>query len=165
MALLKHLAIHYLTIHFLLILTSALPGPSPGLSLNPRADAFWRGWALSHTGDCPADTKGCGKGQCCPDDSYCYTTSDTLSNICCPTGYDCAYHIALDSRCADTDWVLWTTRHDPICCLPGQLGVQPAPDDWYGECVPGTSKVPAASLATKVSKLHAEMKPLVDEAF
>ena len=48
--------------------------------------------------------------------------------------------------------VLWTTRHDPICCLPGQIGVQPAPDDYYGKCVPGTSKVPATSLATKVGK-------------
>jgi len=144
----KHLLRHLLTIQFLFSLISALPGPAPALI--PRADAFFRGWALSEPGSCPNNTFRCGKAQCCPDDSYCYTTSDLLSNICCPYGEDCAYHVALDSRCADTTWVLWTTDHDPICCLPGQLAVQPAPTAYYGSCVPGTSSVPTASLATKV---------------
>jgi hypothetical protein len=160
MASLKLLVCQLITLHFLITLTSAHPGPNPGLSLAERANAFHRGWALSEPVTCPDDTFRCGKGQCCPNDSYCYTTSDTLSNICCPTGEDCAYHIALDSRCADTSWVLWTNHHDPICCLPGQLGVQPAPTDYYGKCVPGTSKVPAASLATKVCRPQAGLKIL-----
>lgn len=125
--------------------------PRPGPDLVARDDAFSRGWALaSWNADCPDGTFRCGRGSCCPNDAWCYTTSDTESNICCPDERDCAYHIALDSRCANTSWVLWTTNLDPICCLPGQEGVQPADGNTYGDCVAQNSSIPTASVATKV---------------
>jgi len=159
----KYLFLHLVSIQILFILTGALPGPAPALA--PRADAFFRGWPLSEPDSCPDSTFRCGKAQCCPNAAYCYTTTDLLSNICCPSGgdngdEDCAYDIALDSRCANTSWVLWTSNHNPICCLSGQLAVQPASTQYYGSCVPGTSSVPAASLATKIGSGPTVTAPL-----
>ena len=120
-----------------------------------RDDGLIRGWAMAipTNAKCPGNTGLCGESSCCPEGSWCYTESDTYSNLCCPYGPDknCAYQVALDNRCADVNWVLWKTKHDPICCLKGQKGVQPAAGDDYGTCVPSSSKVPAASLATKAS--------------
>jgi hypothetical protein len=146
----KYLVQRLLIILPLSNLITALPGPVPAPALVPRADAFHRGWPLAEAGTCPSDTFRCGKAQCCPSDSWCAESTDLLSNICCPYDDDCAFFVALDSRCADTSWVLWTSNHDPICCLPGQLAVQPASTEYYGHCVPGTSKVPKKMLATKV---------------
>jgi hypothetical protein len=143
---------------FLLTLAAGRVGsPVPGAQDLPhlkRADGLIRGWAMAipTTAKCPANTFLCGESSCCPNGSWCYTTLDTNSNICCPNGpnLDCGYQVALDSRCADINWVLWKTNKDPICCLKGQKGVQPAPNEDYGTCVPSASKVPIASLATKV---------------
>jgi len=129
-------------------LERAVQGPNHDLKRD--TSPLYRGWALAIATDCPADTLRCGKATCCPNDAYCGTEQNTNSNICCPGAAGCGFQVALDSRCADTSWVLWETNKDPICCLPGQQGVQPAPADYYGKCVPAASSVPAASLATKI---------------
>ncbi|KIW35711.1 uncharacterized protein PV07_02393 [Cladophialophora immunda] len=111
---------------------------------------LYRGWALSIPTECPKNTFRCGKATCCPDNSWCGTEQNTNSNICCPEEAGCGFQVALDSRCADTSWVLWETNKDPICCLEGQTGVQPAAADYYGKCVPAASSVASESLATMI---------------
>ncbi|KAJ9616719.1 hypothetical protein H2200_000438 [Cladophialophora chaetospira] len=129
-------------------LERAVQGPNHHLKRD--TSPLYRGWALAIATACPANTYRCGKASCCPEDSYCGTEQNTNSNICCPEAAGCGFQVALDSRCADTSWVLWETNKDPICCLPGQQGVQPNLADYYGKCVPAASSVPAASLATKI---------------
>lgn len=125
--------------------------PPAGYVVKRDDDIPIRGWALAIADTCPDGTGRCGKASCCPYGSYCDDTADTNSNFCCPSSLGCGFQLALDSRCADVTWTLWSTNKDPICCLAGQQGTQPASDEYYGRCVPGLSAVAQSNLATKVT--------------
>jgi len=108
-----------------------------------------QGWALVED-TCPDGTTGCGQRTCCPTGSTC-DTSLHGSNVCCPTGDSCAQAVQQDSHCADSAWVLFETNHDPLCCLPGQIAVDPTEDEDYGHCVDaGTPLTSGAITATLV---------------
>jgi hypothetical protein len=63
----------------------------------------------------------------------------------------CGYNVTHSgSNCAVSTWVKFTTRLDPICCEPGEIGVQPAEGATYGNCEPAGTDVPPDQLASKV---------------
>jgi len=47
--------------------------------------------------------------------------------------------------CADPSWTLYNSFFDPICCLPGQVAIQPGATDLQGSCV---DKANASSVAS-----------------
>jgi hypothetical protein len=63
----------------------------------------------------------------------------------------CGPDVVKNSRCADPSWVMFTTVLDPICCLPGEIGVQPQSGETYGHCVNSSASVPSGQLAVPVS--------------
>jgi len=105
------------------------------------------GWALVED-LCPPGNGGCGKRSCCPIGTYCDAIENSNSNFCCLTRDVCGYEVEQNSRCADDTWVMWLTIKDPICCMPGEIGVQPGPGEYYGHCVAADSSVPTNSRAT-----------------
>ena len=67
------------------------------------------------------------------------------------TGEGCAYDVSKNSRCAVSTWVEFLTIKDPICCMPGEIGVQPLESEYYGHCVPAGTSEPPDMLASQVS--------------
>jgi hypothetical protein len=146
---------------------AALAAQSTALVLEERnLFPIIQGWALIED-NCPADTISCGARTCCPTGSGC-DTSLSGSNVCCPIDGEyftlaihklttipangCSADVQKLSRCADSDWVLWLTNHDPICCLPGQIAIAPTDSEDYGHCVPAGSAMTSGQLeATLVS--------------
>jgi hypothetical protein len=68
------------------------------------------------------------------------------------TGEGCAYDVSKNSRCAVSTWVEFLTIKDPICCMPGEIGVQPLESEYYGHCVPAGTNEPPDMLASQVSR-------------
>jgi hypothetical protein len=104
--------------------------------LTARDPVIVQGWALVED-NCPSGTDLCGVRSCCPFGSYCDTLSSPNSNFCCATSDACGASVMSvpgDSRCALESWNLFNTTKDPICCLPGEVGLNPTPDEAYGHC-------------------------------
>ncbi|KAF2093734.1 hypothetical protein NA57DRAFT_61437 [Rhizodiscina lignyota] len=112
-----------------------------------RRQNIAQGWALVEQ-PCPQGTGDCGRASCCPLDSYCDLTDFSDSNVCCPTDQPCGYNVTQDSRCADVSWSMFTTTEQPICCMPGHIGVQPTGGASYGTCTTSGAALPAGALAT-----------------
>ncbi|KAL7927008.1 glycosyl hydrolase family 71 domain-containing protein [Trichoderma austrokoningii] len=109
-----------------------------------------QGWSLQ-SGSCPADTKSCGNGSCCPSTSNCQSTGNGEVEACCPTTSNCRGSVEGAPSCADTAWSLWTGSFgNGFCCEVGLTGAFVNGGSVAGICVTSVPSVPStASLASK----------------
>ncbi|PON30855.1 hypothetical protein TGAM01_v200275 [Trichoderma gamsii] len=117
--------------------------------LQPRAVAG-QGWSLQ-SASCPANTKSCGNGSCCPSTSNCQSTGNGEVEACCPSTSNCRGSVEGAPSCANAAWSLWTGSFgNGFCCEVGLTGAFVNGGSVAGICVTSVpSGYSTASLVTK----------------